>query len=179
MQYRRTFTPGGAYFFTLVTYQRRRLFVDEKTVEVLREAFRQVLAKRPFTIDAIVLLPDHLHCIWTLPSDDADYPTRWRLIKTWFCKHCDVSLQAPTTHVRAKKGQQTIWQHRYWEHLIRDEMDYRHHVDYIHYNPVKHGYVQRPMDWVYSSFRRYVEEDILSEDWGEGDVVLPEGIGNE
>jgi len=179
MQYRRTFIPGGSYFFTLVTYQRRKLFVDEKTIEILREAFRQVRAKRLFTLDAMVLLPDHLHCIWTLPPGDADFATRWRLIKTWFSKHCDASLRITPTDSRAKKAQQALWQHRYWEHLLRDETDFAHHVDYIHYNPVKHSYAQRPMDWPYSSFRRYVEQGILPEDWGAGDVVLPEGVGNE
>lgn len=179
MQYRRVFTPGASYFFTVVTYKRRKLFADEQNIEILREAFRQVMHKRPFSIDAMVVLPDHLHCIWTLPPMDADYPTRWRLIKTWFSKHCDVALRTSISAAQANNGRQTCWQQRYWEHLIRDELDYQQHVDYIHYNPVKHAYVQRPIDWPYSSFARYVEQGVYTEDWGAAEIVLPEGVGNE
>ncbi len=105
----------------------------------------------PFTLEAAVVLPDHLHCIWTLPPGDADFSTRWRLIKTWFTKHCDSALAAEARTIRGDRG---LWQHRYWEHMLRDETDYRRHIEYIHFNPVKHGYVKAPMDWPYSSFRR-------------------------
>ena len=169
MQYRRLFSPGGSYFFTLVTAQRRHILCDEKAVKVLRESFMQVIAKRPFTIDAFVLLPDHLHCIWSLPKDDHDFATRWRLIKTWFTKHYD-----------ARPGhRKSLWQPRYWEHLLRNDLDYQHHLEYIHYNPVKHGYTQRPLDWSHSSLQRYVAMGIYPEGWGDNEVLLPDDIGGE
>jgi putative transposase len=124
-----------------------------------------VLSARPFTIDAIAVLPDHLHCIWTLPPEDADYSTRWRLIKTWFSKHYAPATQSP-------------WQRRYWEHLLRDESDFTRHVDYIHYNPVKHGHAATAMEWPYSSFRRHVEAGIYAADWGRGSMSF-DGIGRE
>lgn len=179
MQYRRAFIPGGCYFFTLVTKNRRKLFIDNATVDVLRNAFRKVMVNRPFEINAMVVLPDHLHCIWTLPEDDADFSTRWRLIKTWFTKHCDPDLRRVPEPIQARRGEQSIWQHRYWEHLLKDEADYRHHVDYIHYNPVKHGLALNPMDWPYSSFRRYVKAGILPKNWGAAEIIFDEGIGNE
>ncbi len=179
MEYRRAFVPGGSFFFTVVTERRRRLFVTSETVDVLRNAFRSVMAKRPFKIDALVVLPDHLHCVWSLPPEDADFATRWRLVKTWFTKHCASWLREASDQAHQRKGQQSIWQHRYWEHVLRDEMDLHHHVDYIHYNPVKHGYVCRPVDWPYSSMRRYVDAGMYSEDWGTGAIALPEDVGNE
>jgi putative transposase len=171
MQYRRTYIPGTSYFFTVVTNQRRAIFNDETTIDNLREAFRQIMIKRPFTIDAIVILPDHLHCIWTLPNGDTDYATRWRLIKTWFTKHQNQTV--------TEKNKPSIWQKRYWEHLLRNEKDYHQHIDYIHYNPVKHKHVQNPSDWKYSSFRQYVKKGILRKDWGASEITLPENIGNE
>ena len=167
MQYRRTYIPGGCYFFTVVTHNRQHLFNNDETIEILRNAFRNVRSKHPFEINAIVILPDHIHCIWTLPPDDTNFSTRWRLIKTWFTKHSPEQTDQP------------IWQNRYWEHVIRDEEDYRHHVDYIHYNPVKHGYVTQPFDWLYSSFHDYVKEGILPENWGASEIVLPTDIGKE
>ena len=167
MQYRRAFVPGGSYFFTVVTARRRKLFVDEGAVEVLRQAFRHVNEKRPFTVNAMVVLPDHLHCIWTLAPTDKDYSTRWRLIKTWVTKHYK------------HRGGQTLWQPRYWEHVIRDETDYRQHVEYIHYNPVKHGYVRQPFAWPHSSFQRYVKQGLYMRDWGSSEPVLYESVGYE
>lgn len=179
MQYRRAIQAGGCYFFTLVTEQRRRLFTAETRVEVLRNALRQVMNRHPFTVDAIVILPDHLHCIWTLPPDDADYATRWCLVKSWFTRHCDAAVRTRPNAARLRRGEQAIWQHRYWEHLLRDESDYRRHVEYIHYNPVKHGYVDRPSDWPYSSFRRFVASGLLTEDWGAKVMVFPDSVGHE
>ncbi len=163
MRYRRAFQPGGSFFFTVVTARRRPVFTSETAVALLRDAFRAVRQKRPFDIDAIVVLPDHLHCIWTLPEDDADFMTRWRLIKTWFSKHA---------------GLKDVWHHRYWEHVLRDERDFIKHVDYIHYNPVKHGLASKVIDWPYSSFHRYVKDGLCAEDWG-GDVVDMTGVGRE
>lgn len=168
MRYRRDLTPGGTWFFTLVTYQRCPIFTNETAVQYLRDAFRKVQKKRPFRIDVAVILPDHLHFIWTLPPGDADFPTRWRLIKAHFTKHN-----------RSPLSTQPIWQQRYWEHRIRDENDFQHHIDYIHYNPVRHGYVSRPIRWENSSFHRYVEQGILPEDWGCGVVEIPDDIGKE
>ncbi len=144
----------------------------------LQEAFRTVRTKRPFELDAIVILPDHLHCIWTLPPDDADFATRWRPIKTWFTKHCDPSLRPVPNAVQTKRQEQGLWQHRYWEHMLRDEKDFERHVEYIHYNPVKHGYVASPLDWMHSSFRRYVDDGIYEAGWGRGQMDF-EGVGYE
>jgi putative transposase len=179
MQYRRTFIPGGSYFFTIVTKRRQKLFVSDTNVEVLRQAFRNVMKKRPFNIDAAVVLPDHLHFVWTLPANDADYPTRWRLIKTWFTKHCEHKYQFGLNASQVKRGEQAIWQHRYWEHLLQNEVDFEWHINYIHYNPVKHNYVNKPFDWKYSSLHKYVKQGIISDKWGESNICFPDGIGNE
>lgn len=178
MKYRRAFVKGGSFFFTLVTERRRPIFSSDESVEVLRAAFRSVQEKMPFSLDAIVVLPDHLHCIWTLPPHDADFATRWRLIKTWFTKHCDPLLRATTNAVQAKRQEQAIWQHRYWEHMLRDEKDFERHVEYIHYNPVKHGHATSPFAWPYSSFRRFVDAGIYDANWGAGEMEF-EGIGKE
>ncbi len=178
MKYRRAFTPGGSLFFTLVTERRKPLLATADAVEVLREAVRRVRSQRPFEIDAMVVLPNHLHCIWTLPPDDADFATRWRLIKTWFTKHCDPSLRGMVDAARFSKREQAVWQHRYWEHQLRDEEDFIRHVEYNHYNPVKHGLVTSPWEWPYSSFRRFVDAGIHAADWGRG-VVEFDGVGSE
>jgi putative transposase len=123
-------------------------------VELLREAFRSIRDRHPFTIEAFVLLPDHLHCIWTLPQGDCDFSTRWRLIKSQFTRNCMVGDRLPVSASRSSKGEQPIWQRRFWEHLIRNDEDFRRHVDYIHYNPVKHGLVRNASEWPYSSFGR-------------------------
>lgn len=178
MQYRRVFVKNGCYFFTVVTEKRRPIFADKESLALLREAFKKVMIKRPFTIDAMVVLPDHLHCIWTLPSNDADFSTRWRLIKTYFSKH--YQHQIPVTNKnRINKQQQDIWQHRGWEHCLRDENDLLRHIEYVHYNPVKHGYVERAVDWESSSFHRYVKQGLVGEQWGVGGLTLDECIGYE
>lgn len=136
--------------------------------------------KYPFDLSAAVVLPDHLHCILTLPDHEQDFSTRLRLIKTWFTKHTEPRLRdSPANSARRRKGERAVWQHRYWEHLLRDEEDYKRHVEYIHYNPVKHGYARRPLDWRYSSFRHYVADGTYPESWGESAVDLPEGMGGE
>lgn len=166
MRYRRAFTPGGSFFFTVVTEKRRAIFSSPEPVALLRNAFRTVRSKRPFELDAMVVLPDHLHCVWTLPPGDADFATRWRLIKTWFTKHCDPALRLEPKLDLLANRERAIWQHRYWEHLLRDEADFSRHVDYIHFNPVKHGLVSSAVEWPYSSFRRYVEMGVYPADWG-------------
>jgi putative transposase len=178
MHYRRAFTPGGTFFFTLVTEGRRPVFASAEAVDILRTAFRKVGQSRPFEIEAAVVMPDHLHCIWTLPPGDADFSTRWRRIKTWVTKHCSPALRAEPKPALASRREQAVWQHRYWEHLPRDEADFSRHVDYIHYNPVKHGLAASPMDWPYSSFHRHVEAGIYPPDWGRGTLDF-KGIGHE
>jgi putative transposase len=134
-QYTRAYVPGGTLFFTVALLERRQsLLIDH--IDLLREAFCKVRRQRPFNIDAIVVLPDHLHCIWTLPADDADFSTRWRLIKTTFAR--GIPPGEYLSERRQRTGERGIWQRWFWEHMIRDERDFSAHVDYIHYNPVKH-----------------------------------------
>lgn len=163
MRYRRANTKGGTYFFTVNLAERHlRLLVEN--VVVLRDAVRTVKQRHPFYIDAFVVLPDHLHAIWTLPEHDADFATRWMLIKGQFSRR--IQRNEHRSASRIKKGERGIWQRRYWEHMIRDEDDYARHVDYIHFNPVKHGYVNQPVDWVFSSIHRYIAAGVVMRDWG-------------
>jgi putative transposase len=165
VRYRRNWLHGGTYFFTLVLADRRSTALVDN-IAALRLAFRATQQERPFTIDAIVVLPDHLHAIFTLPQDDFDFAGRWRRIKG----HFSTSLLAAGTAIRRRaNGELALWQRRYWEHTIRDENDFARHADYAHYNPVKHGLVKRVRDWPYSSFHLYVRRGILPGDWG-GDV---------
>jgi putative transposase len=166
--YRRADQTGGTFFFTVVTYRRQRFLCDDDVRVALRNAIRQVRVKRDFRIDAWVLLPDHLHCIWTLPEGDSDFSMRWSRIKRIVTQRCGARLLKRDWMTRSKKHhrESTLWQRRFWEHVIRDDEDYRAHVDYIHYNPVKHGLVRRMSDWPYSSFHRYVNEGVYAPDWG-------------
>jgi len=165
--YRRNFIPGGCFFFT-VNLADRRLRLLTENVEALRAAFRETHQRHPFTIDAIVVLPDHLHAVWTMPEGDRDFATRWRLIKSTFSRN--LAVGEPISASRAAKGERGIWQRRYWEHTIRDENDLARHIDYVHINPVKHGLVTRVGDWSHSSFHRMVKLGIYPEDWA-GDVA--------
>jgi putative transposase len=178
MHYRRVYIEGGSYFFTVITEKRRKIFADDDNVKRLRAAFKTVMEKRPFIIDAAVVLPDHLHFIWTLPEHDSDYSTRWRLIKTAFTKQYPDPFTVENTN-RKNKKQQEIWQHRGWEHCLRDERDFQQHIDYIHYNPVKHGLVKRASDWQYSSIHRYIKLNILDRNWGDGEISFADDIGYE
>jgi putative transposase len=164
--YRRIYVKGGTYFFTVVSYKRYYLFGDESAINLLRNCCESVITKYPFKIDAIVILPDHLHTIWTLPENDSDFSIRWKLIKNTFsrCYQDNYTRDLPESLIRKKeKG---IWQRRFWEHLIRDQEDFNRHCDYIHYNPVKHGFVNSPVEWKHSSFSRFVEQGFYSHDWG-------------
>lgn len=161
-QYIRAFVPGGTFFFTVTLLERRRELLTEN-IGTLREVFKAARRRRPFTLEAIVILPDHLHCIWTLPLGDTDFSTRWHNIKARFA--AQIPPGERLSERRLKKGERGIWQRRFWEHVIRDERDYERHVDYIHYNPVKHGHVVRAADWPYSSFHRYVERGVYEPDW--------------
>ncbi|MEH2412989.1 REP-associated tyrosine transposase [Nostoc sp.] len=173
--YRKSRIEGGTYFFTQVTHQRQPWLCTDVARPLLRSAFLKVREKYPFAIDAIVLLPDHIHCIWTLPPNDSDYATRWRLIKSDVTKQGASKLQllANRSESRQKRRESNLWQRRFWEHWIRDDADFARHCDYIHYNPVQHGLCQRAMDWKYSSFHRYVAQGIYSVDWGMKEELMP------
>ena len=169
--YRRAYLPGGIYFFTVVTFNRVPIFTNEDRVEVLRQAFRRVKATRPFEIDAMVILPEHLHCIWRMPEGDADYSSRWREIKKAASREIST-----TTNARKER---MVWQRRFWEHAIRDEEDWRRHVDYIHYNPVKHGLASRPGEWAWSSFGNAVSKGWYEESWGDREPATIAGMDCE
>jgi len=171
MRYRRAQTKGGAYFFTVTTFNRKKILTEPENVNLLRDAFRYVMDKHIFGIDAFVLLPDHLHCIWTLPQNDHDFSTRWRLVKSYFSRKCDEKFKQTLVKSRKNKKEQAVWQRRFWEHLIRDEKDMINHMEYIHYNPVKHGLVAAPKDWEYSSFHRYVRQGTYRRQWGAGHEI--------
>jgi len=165
MQYRRSQIAGGTYFFTLNLAERKRsLLVDE--FDLLRSVFNKVKKRHPFVLDAMVVLPDHLHVMFTLPSDDNDFAKRWMLIKSGFSRQ--LPARERINKSRKSKGERGIWQRRYWEHLIRNDRDYKHHVDYIHFNPVKHGYVERAVDWPYSTIHHFIRRGLLTSDWGDG-----------
>ena len=166
--YRRNRVPGGTYFFT-VNLRDRRADHLVTHIEALRNAVRETRQHMPFHIDACVVLPDHLHILWTLPEGDADFPNRWRAIKTEFSMSLPHVM--PSTRHRLRPGERGIWQRRYWEHTIRDERDYATHMDYIHFNPVKHGLVQHPASWPFSTFHRCVAQGVYPAEWGGADVA--------
>jgi len=162
MRYRRAQHRGGCYFFTLNLANRQsRLLIDQ--IDLLRTVVCNVRQRHPFNIDAMVVLPEHLHAVWTLPEGDGDYAMRWMLIKSNFSR--GVPNGEVISASRKRKEERGIWQRRYWEHLIRDENDYARHLDYIHYNPVKHGHADRAVDWPYSSIHRYIRQGDLTADW--------------
>lgn len=189
--YRRA-REGNTYFFTLVTYQRQPILCLDQCRPTLREVIKEVQFEHPFEIKAWVLLPDHLHCIWELPEGDFNYSMRWGLIKKEFTKrissrvgyaHQIIKSQmvgaAHPTESRKKHREGTVWQRRFWEHQIRNERDFAVHCDYIHYNPVKHGLVKSPKDWLHSTFHRYVKEGAYPMEWGTSEIDFLEEIGGE
>ena len=157
-QYRRYYQPGGHYFFTLVTQQRRPIFTCSEYVALFKAAINKTKRKYPFSLNSIVILPDHLHCLWKLPENDNDFSTRWRLIKRYFSMEMNTSIN--------QRKEKEVWQRRFWEHSIRDEDDWKKHMDYIHYNPVKHDLVRAPGDWQHSSFNYYVKKGLYEKTWG-------------
>jgi putative transposase len=167
-RYVRANIPGVSYFFTVGLLERKRRLLIENINE-LRESFRHVRTVRPFGVDAVVVLPDHLHCIWTLPEGDADFSTRWRLIKSRFSRA--IVAREWRSQRRIEKKERGIWQRRFWEHMIRDDRDMAAHVDYIHYNPVRHGLVRRVIDWPHSSFHRFVNMVTYPTEWAAGAEV--------
>ena len=174
VMYRRNIVAGSRYFFTVTLLDRASRLLVER-IEELRAAFRLIHTRRPFTIDAIVVLPDHLHCVWTLPEGDADYALRWREIKSHFSRR--IPAEEQRSPGRINKGERGIWQRRYWEHTLRDEEDAERHIDYIHYNPVKHGHVARVSDWPFSSFHRFMRHGIYPPYWGGADVSMEGDFG--
>jgi len=166
--YRRMRQSGGIYFFTVVSYGRRPILTSDTGRSSLREALEVTRRERSFEILAIVLLPDHLHTLWQLPPGDDDFSTRWRLIKSRFTRSMLESgyREPPRNASRRARQEHAIWQRRGWEHLIRDETDWQCHLDYIHYNPVKHGHVDAPRDCPYSTFGKYVRLGEYGESWG-------------
>lgn len=169
--YRRCYVPGGSYFFTVVTERRARILGNDLARDLLRLAFRDCLQRwPPFRVDAMVMLGDHLHAIWTLAPGDADYSKRWGAIKKHFTQSW-LELGGPEksrSASRARRRRRGVWQRAFWEHTLRDERDYARHFDYIHYNPVKHGLVSCPNHWPYSTFHRWVKRGVYDEHWGCG-----------
>jgi putative transposase len=167
-EYRRNKLQGGTYFFTVVTYQRRPILTGERERAILHNAIIDVQNRFPFETIAICLLPEHIHCIWQLPENDDNYSVRWKEIKRLFTKDYIAQIGSGgwrnTSHV--KKNEASLWQRRFWEHTIRDEKDLNNHIDYIHYNPVKHGLVQAVFEYPWSSFHRYVKEGFYEKEWG-------------
>ena len=165
MQYRRAQLGGGTYFFTVNLADRGTRLLTTY-IDDLRHSVRRIQQAHPFEIIAWVVLPEHLHAVWTLPPGDTDYSMRWNQIKGTFSRHLPSGERVSPS--RADKRERGIWQRRFWEHWIRDEDDLRRHVDYVHYNPVKHGHVKQVGDWPFSSFHRFVRRGWLSADWGGG-----------
>jgi putative transposase len=172
--YRRAKIEGGTYFFTVVTDRRKKILCLTESRRVLCNTIIEVKKDYPFSIDAWVLLPDHIHCIWTLPRHDCDFSKRWGLIKARFTKRVKRAphQESWVNASKRKHREATIWQRRFWEHRIRDDNDFTRHVDYIHYNPVKHGYVDRVSDWPYSTFHRFVRSGVYSTEWARGQTII-------
>lgn len=165
--YRRLYRTGKTYFFTLVTHNRQKIFNNETARLMFRQAIESEQKQRPFDMPAIVLMPEHLHCVWQLPESDSDFSVRWACIKKDFtkCWLAQGGRECPISEYRTKYRERGVWQRRFWEHMIRDEDDYMRHVNYIHYNPVKHGLVSCPHHWQYSSFHRWMADGYYAEDW--------------
>ena len=162
--YRRSLQEGGTYFFTVALANRKSDLLIEH-IEHFKQAYRKVWQDYPFESLAICVLPDHIHSIWSLPTDDCNYSLRWQLIKRYFSRHFDD--KQTRSNSKMKHREKGIWQRRFWEHTIRNEQDLQQHMDYVHFNPVKHGYVKRVCDWQYSSFHRFVRLGLLPENWGD------------
>ena len=169
--YRRSKISGGTYFFTVVAHERRPVLTTEAVRTALREAIQQARTTLPFQIDAWVLLPDHLHCIWILPEGDANFSARWAIIKRHVSSRCVSSIKSSVSDSRLRRNERPFWQRRFWEHQIRDDADMARHVDYIHWNPAKHGLVRVVKDWPHSSFHKYVARGVYTNDWGGGEIA--------
>lgn len=163
MRYRRDMSEGQTFFFTSVCAGRRPVFHDPAQIGLLRDVIREVREERPFELVAMVVMPDHLHALWSLPPGDAAYSSRWQAIKSRFSRRCGLPPAEATA--QTARGGRGIWQNRFWEHRIRDQEDWNRHLDYIHWNPVSHGHVAHPRDWPWSSFMKFVKAGIYPVDW--------------
>jgi putative transposase len=179
--YRRLYVPGGTFFFTLVTQDRRPILTSEMARSLLRKSILDEQAKRPFGLVAMVLLPDHLHAVWTLPPGDDDYSRRWQQIKGTFTESYLMAGGAEGTRStsREKHDERGVWQRRFWEHTVTGDDDMKRCIDYIHWNPVKHGYVTRPIDYQWSTFRQFVRMGEYELEWGTGKVKIADIAGAE
>lgn len=167
--YRRSQQKGGTFFFMLALANRQScLLIDY--IDYFKQAYRRVWQDYPFESLAVCVLPEHLHAVWTLPPNDCHYSLRWQLIKRYFSYHFEAVKKRSESKI--KHREKGIWQRRFWEHEIRNEQDLGKHIDYVHFNPVKHGYVKRVCDWQYSSFHRYVRLGMLPENWGGSSELL-------
>ena len=177
-EYRRWLVPGGTCFFTVVTYERRPIFSTEEAVHLLGAVMREERETNCFQTIAMVVLPDHFHCVWSLPPGDEDYSNRWRRIKSEFTSRWieQGGSELPVLASRRLRGERGIWQRRFWEHQVEDESDLEHCCDYIHYNPVKHGYAASPGDWPWSTFEKFVKAGQYPPEWGR---TLPLTLKNE
>ncbi|HMU66110.1 MAG TPA: transposase [Cellvibrionaceae bacterium] len=169
MEYRRVHVDGGTYFFTVTLLERSGNDLLTRHIDLLRQAVAQVKKHYPFKIHAWVVLPDHLHCLLEMPEGDCNYALRWRLIKTLFSR--SISADEFRSATRLRRRERGIWQRRFWEHYVRDQWDFDRHLDYIHYNPLKHGYVKRVADWPHSTFHHFVRCGVYDRGWG--DEIAP------
>jgi putative transposase len=178
--YRRAFVPGGTYFFVVNAHDRRPMFEEEYARRCLRLAWREARDRRPFETVALCLLPEHLHCIWTLPEGDSDYSTRWRHLKSAFSRHYhEGRRRRPVSESRHARRSAGLWQVRFWEHAVKNEGDFHRHLDYIHYNPVKHGLAKSPLEWPWSTFKRFVRDGMYEPGWGSQEPESIEGMDCE
>jgi putative transposase len=180
MKYSRSKAPGSFYFFTLVTFNRKPIFKVQQNCELFMQSLDYVKRNHPFELFAYCICLDHLHMIWKLPENDFDFSTRIRLAKSFFSRNLKDKVTQSKNPSRTHKAELDVWQRRFWEHLIRDEKDLANHLEYIHFNPVKHRLTNSPWNWVYSSFSRFVEEGLYDEGWGEdSDMNYLDKVGNE
>jgi putative transposase len=181
MNYRKPPVQGNAYFFTVATHDRSPFLCTVETVSLLGDAFRYAMNEHPFEVDAFVLLPDHLHCVWRLPQGDRDLSSRWKSIKKYFARHYKTQEQPELVTSKKGKTEPTFWQDRFLDCAISDEADVSRYIESIHYDPVKHGHAEAPKDWQYSSFQRYVRNGQYEAEWGCGEklefgVTLPDDL---
>jgi len=170
--YIRAKSEGASYFFTLVSYRRQNILCDQAIRKALHSAVVEAQGRYPFGIDAWILMPDHLHCIWTLPDKDANYSRRWSFIKRKVSLKCqEYKNESWINRSKTKHRESTIWQRRFWEHKIRDQKDFENHMDYIHYNPVKHGLCESPLLWPYSTLHKLVKSGHYPIDWGANKAI--------
>jgi putative transposase len=172
MRYRRLRIPGGTYIFTVVTFNRMPIFENDEAVEILMGSFDSVATDHPFQMLGYVVMPEHLHCIWELPDEDHDFSMRWSLIKSRFTRQYGKRFQiAATSSSRTRKRERSVWQRRFWEHYIQDDEELNRCLDYVHLNPVYHGFVEHPIEWKHSSFGDYVRSGAYPSSWGDAELA--------